>query len=281
MNLRASEEEALIDAIRTVAAEEILTRFRSLDPGSIDTKSRQDDLVTEADREAERRLTDYAHSILRDCIVVGEEAVSENPDIRNEIGNAETCVIIDPVDGTWNFARGLPAFGVIVSVARKGKTVWGMIYDPICDDWAVARRDEGAYMVRADGTQKPLRLSDAPPRSPQDIMGFAHSFLFTGDERARLFSELPQFHRVDAFRCSAHEYRLFAQQNGEFMLSSVLNPWDHAAGCLIAEEAGGVARLLDGTRYAPSLHTGRLLVARSEDVWDQMAAIFQAARLEP
>jgi len=269
--LSPSVEAALIDAVREVAAKEILPRFRSLSPGDIATKSRQDDLVTIADREAERRLTEAGRRILPDAVVVGEEAVADNPDLQNGIADADTCLIIDPVDGTWNFAHGLATFGVILAVSSKGRTVWGLIYDPTGDDWVVARAGEGVEFVKSDGGATKLRISDAPPPNIDAAMGYVHSYLFNGDERHRLFSILSHFHKTDALRCSAHEYRMLAQGAVDFCLSPVLNPWDHAAGCLVAEEAGGVARLLDGTTYTPTLRKGRLLVARSEQTWAEIA----------
>ncbi len=271
MTLSLAAEAALIDAVREVAAKEILPRFRSLEPGDIATKSRPDDLVTIADREAERCLTQAAADILPGVVVVGEEAVADNPALRDAIADAETCLIIDPVDGTWNFAHGLATFGVILALSSKGRTVWGMIYDPIGDDWVVARAGEGAEFVRSDGRATALRFGDPSPPELNAAMGYVHSYLFEGDERHRLFSILPHFHKTDALRCSAHEYRMLAQGAVDFCLSPVLNPWDHAAGCLAAEEAGGVARLLDGTPYAPAIKNGRLLVARSEKTWAKIA----------
>jgi len=100
----------LIKAVRKIAAEEILPRFRSLVDGDIATKSRMDDLVTIADRETERRIGEVAEALLPGVTVVGEEAVSEDAKVRDAIDHS-TCLIVDPVDGTWNFANGLATFG--------------------------------------------------------------------------------------------------------------------------------------------------------------------------
>ena len=263
-------EADLIASLRQVAAEEILPRFRSLREGDIATKSRMDDLVTIADREAERRLTDVAARLLPGVVVVGEEAVSEDPTLRDAI-DTSTCLIVDPVDGTWNFANGLATFGVILSLSHEGQTVWGMIYDPIGDDWVVATRGQGARFVRADGSETDLRFADQPAPAAEAAIGYVHSYLFKGDEKRRLFSRLPEFHKTDALRCSAHEYRLLARGIVDFCVSPILNPWDHAAGCLIVEEAGGVARMLGGEPYRPTLRAGRLVVASSEAAWSIVA----------
>ncbi len=266
MTIDRELENQIVDSVRRIAREEILSRFRELGQGDIATKSRVDDLVTTADTAAEGRLAEMAQTLLPGVAVVGEEAVSSNPSVRDAI-DSKTCLIVDPVDGTWNFANGLATFGVILSLSENGSTQWGLIYDPVGDDWAVAARGDGARFVRASGESAPLALGrDRSPKLDATI-GYVHSYLFKGDERRRLFPRLAEFHKTDALRCSAHEYRMLARGIVDFCVSPVMNPWDHAAGCLIAEEAGGVARLLDGTAYTPTVREGRLVVASSEMAW--------------
>ena len=262
-------EAQLIAAVRQIAAEEILTRFRTLNKADIATKSRIDDLVTVADREAESRIAEVAALLLPDVVVVGEEAVSEDANVRQAIDHS-TCLIVDPVDGTWNFANGLATFAVILSISQRGETVWGMIYDPVGDDWAIATRGQGARFVKSNGSEMRLRYDHGDVPKAATAMGYVHSYLFHGDERRRLFSRLPDFHKTDALRCSAHEYRLLSRGIVDFCVSPVLNPWDHAAGCLIVEEAGGVARLVTGEAYRPTQKEGRLIVATSEDCWQMV-----------
>jgi len=274
--LSLTEETAIIELVRDTAKSEILPRFRALASNEVSTKSRQDDLVTIADRAAEKRIAEEARRIIPGVFIVGEEAVAENPSIRDAIGDEEKCLIIDPVDGTWNFAHGLATFGVILAFAERGVTTWGMIYDPIGDDWVVARAGEGAAFVRGDGVRTALTGQEDGSLTIESAMGYIHSYLFLGDERRRLFELLPDFHKTDALRCSAHEYRLLAQGAVDFCLSPVLNPWDHAAGALIASEIGGVARLLDGTPYTVTMKHGRLLVARSEEAWRTLAQKFSS-----
>ncbi len=273
MTFDAAAETGLIEAVREIARAEIMPRFRSLLPGEIEAKTRADDLVTIADKRAEERLTEAVARLMPGAACVGEEAVSENPAVRDRIETAGTCVIVDPVDGTWNFANGIPAFGVILAVAQEGETIWGMIYDPIGDDWVTARRGEGARFVRPGRGEVALTLS-AGPDGIADMNGMVHTYLFHGDERRRLFGLLPDFGKTGNLRCSAHEYRTLAQGGTDFVLSPVLNPWDHAAGCLIAEEAGGIARLLNGEVYRPTIKDGRLLVARSASAWGVLSGTF-------
>ena len=274
MPLDPGAEAALIAAVREAAREEILPRFRDLTPEDIAAKSRPDDLVTVADRAAEARLPAAARKLLPGVAVVGEEAVAENPRVRDQIDTCPACLIIDPIDGTWNFAHGLATFGVILAFAEHGRTTWAMIYDPVADEWAIARDGGGAELVRAGGARRVLRFGQEAACDVGRTMGYVHAYLFKGEERRRVFSRLHAFHKTDALRCSAHEYRLMAQGAVDFCFSPMLNPWDHAAGALIATEAGGVARLLDGTDYTPGVREGRLLVAKSQTTWDAVAAVF-------
>ena len=268
-----SDDDAarLLTAVRRVAAEEILPRFRSLEDHQIAEKSHRFDLVTDADIRTEERLTEIIAHDLPGALIVGEEAVSRDAGALAGLAEAELAVILDPVDGTWNFANGLAVFGTIVAVAERGRTTWGAIHDTMSDTWIEAWAGGGAARVMADGRRRPLRLSDAPAPLGE-LCGYSHSFLFPDAALRRLFTRLPDLRRVTSLRCSAWEYRMIAEGRGEdFCLSPVLNPWDHAAGCLILREAGGVARMIGGGDYDVGTQDGRLLVARSEGVWQMLA----------
>ncbi|MCA0848801.1 hypothetical protein LCL92_16095 [Salipiger thiooxidans] len=139
-----AEAEALVALLRKVGREIVLPRFCNLDPAEIDAKTEPTDLVTIADQEAEVALAAGARAIFPGCEVVGEEAVSDDPALLDRIAGAATCVIIDPVDGTFNFTRGLAVFGIILAVTRHGETVLGLRYDPVADDWVIAHRGGAA-----------------------------------------------------------------------------------------------------------------------------------------
>jgi fructose-1,6-bisphosphatase/inositol monophosphatase family enzyme len=270
------QEAALLAITETVADEEILPRFRALDPAEITTKTHGDDLVTIADKRSELRLTQAIRDILPGAEVIGEEAISDDPSLRDRIDTAATCAIIDPVDGTWNFANGLGLFGVILAVSAHGQTVWGGIYDPMARDWMVASKGGGAWYQAPDGRRTRLDISNGP-----DTVGACRGnlpvYLFDRPVQHRLAAMIPDFQRSSCLRCSAHDYRMLARGSFDFSICPILNPWDHAAGCLIVQEAGGVARLLDGRDYAPTQRIGCLLTARSETLWQALADKFTPA----
>ena len=273
MGLGSEIEEALIAIVRRVAKAEIMPRFRHLPDDDIKSKSAPDDLVTEADVRAEAEITKAVQALLPEALIVGEEAVSADAGVLRGLAEAECAVIIDPVDGTWNFAKGLATFGVILAVTIRGETVFGMLYDPVLDDWVIARRGGGAWFCRPDS--EPRRLSIGGDTPLDQSVGFVPLFLFPYETRMRLAGAIPGFRRIWSVRCSCHEYRLLAQGHGDFCLSGTLNPWDHAAGALAVEEAGGVVGLLDGTPYRGGMSgAGCLVTARSTETLARIRATF-------
>lgn len=263
----------MIEAVRAVGRDEIMPLFRNLDAAQVDSKSAADDLVTVADRASELALAEAAQRIFPGCAVVGEEAVSSDASILDRVGSADQVVILDPIDGTWNYAHGVSNFGVIVAVVEGGETVFGLLYDPSHDDWIMARRGEGCWYARPG--QPPKRLyTGGTPDELSDVFGLVGMYLFAKDHQAQIAQTLPRFRRTMTLRCSLHEYRLLSQGHAQFCLNGMLNPWDHAAGALCLEEAGGVARLIDGTPYAPTMTHGILLTAGSEQLWDQLAELY-------
>lgn len=116
--LTPAQQTQVVNLIRRAARAEILPRFRNLSSASISEKSNFNDLVTEADIEAEAMITRGLLRLFPPALVVGEEAISKTPELREKIDDAELAFIIDPVDGTANFVHGLTTFGVILSVTR-------------------------------------------------------------------------------------------------------------------------------------------------------------------
>ncbi|WP_238364256.1 inositol monophosphatase family protein [Mesobacterium pallidum] len=275
MTLTQTQQSLIVEAVRAVAREEILPRFRNLSADDIAVKSRADDLVTEADLHAEARLRAVFSDAFPQALVVGEEAIAADPALRTRIAGAELALIIDPVDGTWNFARGLPAFGVIVSATRFGAPVFGLHYDPVMDDWMIADMTGPTTHVFADGRQR--SLSTSAGGAPQEVAGYMHYALMPQPMREALAPLLPRIRRSDSLRCSCHEYRMLASGAVDFCLSTMLNPWDHAAGVLLCTQAGGVSRMLDGQDYNAHFTSGLLLSAATEETWLGLRDLFVSA----
>lgn len=272
MLLPRDTETALIDMVREAAAAEIMPRFRNLPDSSVKAKSSEIDIVTEADLRTEERITKAVQSILPGALVVGEEAVTEDPTIVDGLNAAEIALIVDPIDGTWNFANGVAAFGVILAVTVKGQTVFGLLYDPVLDDWVLARKGEGAWFIAKDAAPRCLQVAAERPFA--NASGFIPHYLFTPEEQQRLAPGLIGARRVSGLCCSCHEFRLMAMGNCDFIQSPKITPWDHAAGVLAVEEAGGFARLVDGRAYAPGITDGKLTVTTGATLHGEVIAGF-------
>ena len=116
MLLSDADTTLILETVRDAARREIMPRFRALSEADINTKSAPDDLVTAADLAAEALITAQLGRAFPDALILGEEAVAADPNLRDQLADAEMAIIIDPVDGTWNYARGLALFGVILAV---------------------------------------------------------------------------------------------------------------------------------------------------------------------
>jgi fructose-1,6-bisphosphatase/inositol monophosphatase family enzyme len=267
--------DLLVSAMRAAAEEEILPRFRNLGAAEIGQKTHFADLVTVADTAAEAHVMARLAQDWPGLPVLGEEGVADNPALRARMGTEDLAVVLDPIDGTWNYARGLALFGMIGAVVQRGQPVAGVLYDPIGDDWILAT--EGGPTLLCDAKGGARRLATSTLTDPAELTGYFAAGLFEPDlRRAGVLAGLG-YGRILTLRCACHEYRLIAQGFSEFALSGpVPHPWDHAAGVLAVRQAGGVARFLDGQDYTLTREAGVLLVASSEAVWDRVANDFAA-----
>ncbi|TIT59849.1 MAG: inositol monophosphatase, partial [Mesorhizobium sp.] len=110
----------LAKLLSDAAIAEIMPRFRRLDEGEVRQKTSAADLVTEADVNAERLITVRLRERYPQAMIVGEEACSDDTALLQGLGEADLAFVIDPVDGTFNFASGVPLFGVMLGVVVKG-----------------------------------------------------------------------------------------------------------------------------------------------------------------
>lgn len=250
MRLTTEQEAALVAIVRHAAQTEIMPRFRSLPPEAIAAKSGPEDLVTEADLATEARISAGVRALLPEALVIGEEAVAADPSLLEGLAKAPLAVVIDPVDGTNNFADGLATFGVILAVVARGETVFGLLFDPVMEDWILARRGGGAWLCR-DGSA-PQRLRPQAARPVARTRAWVNLALYPQDQRLAVMQGFPPFARVTTLGCSCHEYRQMALGHVQAMVSPVAKPWDHAAGALVIEEIGGSVCNGTGARWTPA-----------------------------
>jgi myo-inositol-1(or 4)-monophosphatase len=214
-----------------------LDEFANLDTISIEKKGLQD-WVSAADREVEKLLKERPLGTFPGDGFLGEEfGGSENDGVW----------VVDPIDGTGNFVRGIPLFGISIAFWRAGEPIVGIIYDPVHDDMYAARKGGGATKNGRPIKVRPVDgLHDAvigvgfsTKQSKEELIDALRAFLLGGAEFRRLGA---------AVLCLAW----VAEGRLDAFWHTSLNAWDALAGMVLVREAGGLAH--------DSFGVGRLLV---------------------
>lgn len=252
----------ILGLVRDVSERIILPRFQNLASHEVSEKA-ADDFVTIADREAEDLLCEGLANIDPALAVVGEEAAHADPALLGRL--SRDCWIVDPIDGTFNFAHGKPPFGIIIAQASGGECHSGWIYDCLTGRFCHAHRGKGAFvngepiLARTTGEALPVA---------------AISSLFVSEEQyAKAQARLaPHYRLVDIPRCAAEQYpRLALGENDVSSFERTL-AWDHAAGVLWLNEAGGLAARPDGSAYrVDESEKPGLIAASSPAIWNDFA----------
>jgi fructose-1,6-bisphosphatase/inositol monophosphatase family enzyme len=258
--------QAVHDLLREVSAKAILPHYQALAAHQIEAKA-ADDVVTVADKLAEDMLAEGLTRIA-DIPVVGEEAAHADATVFERLGG--DCWIVDPLDGTNNFAQGKPPFGILIAMASGGEAHTGWLYDPLSDRFCVAHRGKGAFIngekvqARATGNEPPIA---------------AISLVFVEQSRREAIRRhiAPHYALVDIPRCAAEQYPRLILGVNDVSIFERTYPWDHAAGALWVNEAGGKVARLDGSPYrVDDWQRKGLLGASSPDLWDEMAERLKA-----
>jgi myo-inositol-1(or 4)-monophosphatase len=230
---------------------------------TIDTKSAAVDLVTEVDRACEALVVDELDARRPRDGVIGEEGSA-----RDAEGSPWRWVI-DPLDGTTNYAHGYPRFCVSIGIECEGERDLGVVYDPLMDELYHAVRGGGAFR-----NETPIRVSGETRLD--------RSLLATGFAYDRRSSEIDNLDHFAAFLKSARALRrdgsaaldlcyvASGRLDGYWELK--LQPWDVAAGYLVLEEAGGRASDFSGTRADGS---GTEVVASNGAIHDAMLTVLR------
>lgn len=262
---------AQVEAVMRHAAQAaILPRYQSLAASDIVSKA-PDDVVTVADKESEAILTAALADLLPEATIVGEEAAFADPVIFKRLREG-LCWIVDPLDGTNNFAQGKAPFGVLVALADGGETIGGWILDCLSGRFCHATAAGGAFV---DGE----RVSARPSGEEPPVAALATGYMQPEERAAVLEHIAPLYRTVDIPRCAAEQYpRLTLGTNDVSVFNRTL-PWDHAAGVLFLNEAGGRAARMDGSAYRVDEWERRGMIGASTPrLWDELAE--RLAKLE-
>jgi myo-inositol-1(or 4)-monophosphatase len=223
------------------AAGEVLLSYYGRPPEGVGTKSSATDLVSDADREAERTIRDLLESERPEDGLVAEEG-------SHALGDSGRRWVVDPLDGTINFLYGFPAWAVSVALEDAGGVLAGVVHAPINGETFCAARGEGAFLLSERDPER-LELRVRAPRALDQAL-VATGFSYEPDRRAvqaEVMRELlPRARDIRRAGAAALDLAWLAAGRVDAYFERGLQHWDWAAGRLLVEEAGGGVAWLDG-----------------------------------
>ncbi len=235
-------------------------------------KSTETDLVTEFDHRAEELIIGDLRRVFPDHRVHAEESGESDHDHRY-------TWYIDPLDGTNNFAHGLPHFCTCIGLCEGGEPIAGAVYDPIKDEMFTATHGGGAFITGADGATHRLKVSET-----SELMQCMMATGFAYDKHTAVDNNVAEFglmiRRVRGIRrlgSAGLDLAYVAAGRFDGFWEIKLNPWDVAAGVLLITEAGGRVSDLDG-RPLDITRKPVNLIASNGHVHERMGQVLDEAR---
>jgi myo-inositol-1(or 4)-monophosphatase len=240
------EPAALLDLAVATAREaaELVAEGRASAADRIDVKSSPVDVVTAVDTASEALIVGRLLAARPDDGVLGEEGA-------DRAGTSGVRWVVDPIDGTVNFLYGLPAYAVSIAAEVDGAVVAGVVLNVGTGELFTARAGGGAFLQAPGGV--PVRLSGSAPSSLEQTLvatGFGYRVEQRRAQGAVVADLLPQVRDIRRFGCASLDLCAVAAGRVDAYYELDLNPWDHAAGALVAAEAGLVLTGLDGRAFA-------------------------------
>jgi fructose-1,6-bisphosphatase/inositol monophosphatase family enzyme len=248
------------EILRSTAESVVMPRFTALSFDDIAMKG-VDDPVTIADREAEAMIRCELELLLPGSRVVGEEACATDLALLDRLDEGKVW-IVDPIDGTANFAAGRPPFAMMIALLEQGELVGSWILNPLSDRLIMAQRGAGTWI---DGER--IRVNAGFP-SIGKINGIVSQAFLPSDQEHLIDRIRAAVTVVQTARCAGHEYPLVAFGWQHFALYWRTLVWDHAPGVLLLTEAGGSVMHLDGSPYVPCRSQPGLLLAHNSGIAD-------------
>ena len=250
----------LLEIVKTVAQREIVPRYLKV----AHQRKVDGSIITEADTAAQHALTEGLYA-LNQCPVLGEEMSTEAQQALWKHSDSGLWVL-DPVDGTSNFANGLPYFGVSVGFYQGGRPVMGVVYAPEANELFWAERGKGAFL---NGETLPIK--SRPPSLLKHAMAGVDLKRLNPTLAATLAAR-PPYASQRNFGSSALDWCYVAAGRLDIYIHGGQKLWDYAAGALILEEAGGALCTLDSDDFWDTSPWQRSVICASDQ------AIFQQWR---
>jgi myo-inositol-1(or 4)-monophosphatase len=233
---------------------------------TISSKESINDLVTDADHASERAIIKIIQDKHPDHFILSEETGSVQT-------NSKTKWIIDPIDGTINFANGIPICCVSIGVEVDGEMLMGAVFNPFMNELFFAEKGKGATL-----NEKPIKVSDKDNLLTSCLVtGFPYQYLDAANGPLEIFEKLIR-KSIPVRRLGSAALDLCWTAAGRFdgFYEHKLQAWDSAAGYLIVQEAGGVVTDLKGDKFNP-YQPG--IIASNGKIHDQLLALMKGGSL--
>lgn len=234
-----------MDVVRGAADLVLATRTEAI--ADVSTKSTRTDVVTAADRAAEAYVVEALRARRPDDTVLGEESGEHVPGTPQPAGRVRW--ILDPIDGTVNYLYGLPQYAVSLAAELDGEVVAGVVRNAATGEQWTAVRGAGAYRAG-----RRLACSSVTELSQTLVAtGFGYAAARRAHQARVLAGLLPLVRDIRRFGSAALDLCFAAEGRFDAYFEKGLNAWDHAAGGLVAAEAGLVVSGLAGAPPGPEL----------------------------
>lgn len=265
--LRETADELVLPRFRALGAHEILRKETAGDP---------DDIVTVVDRDVEERLAARLRQEDPGAVVVGEEAVYARPELLDELSRRTSIWLIDPIDGTKNFARGSTGFGIMLARLVDGEAQAAWIVLPARGEVFVAERGSGAF-------RNGSRITRPEVATPGRPRGTVHTRYLPAALATRVVAAArDRYAPLPDSGASAVTYTEILLGLRDFDVYYRLLPWDHVPGVLLLREGGGEAAHVDGQPYTTRSSNQLTVVAGApaiaRDVGQWLAAVAPTGR---
>ncbi len=268
-----------------IAEHHCMGNFAQLDKSQIYAKDQGRSVVTQIDIDAERALHQALSPLIAGACFVGEESVSNDKTLLDKAKTHEYTWLVDPLDGTRNFINQNLVFSSMVSLIHHDEVILSSTYDCVLRDVAIAVKNQGAFYLNSNETIvtqafEKYNVSDLKGQYSKAIRKEMMDENITNDltQDDAIYSQwdiearCAAVKNITSIRCAGRDLLLIAKGEQHFSIYLNLHPWDHAAGKLLIEEAGGAYKNLprNPTPYHPLNHSGAFIAITRASYQDRL-----------
>lgn len=254
--------QSFIQSLALAAGSSLRKNFGHITKGKI--KSYKGDILTKADLESEKIIINKIQKKYPQHNILAEESGEYN-------NNSDYTWIIDPLDGTRNFALGMPLFCVLIAKVYKQEIIESVVYDPIRNEMFYAKKNKGAYL-----NNKKIKVNKETDLSHM-ITGVGNVPHRTSRKKYSNWRKKISQHTTywRNLGSAGLDFAYVACGRIDSFIIGGAYPWDYAASCFIIQQAGGVVTQVDGKKWQPLQDNQELIVSSSKKLHNKILKIIK------